>query len=182
MSATLTKAANPVSNCGALLLVDIPGYAKALQAIAAAHGEAVLAFTPSVTALLDGVIAGLVPPYRVSTREGDRVVLYGPATTFSASGDEVIDSLSYCYAEFRRRRNEAAASMACHCTGCTSIRALELRIVLHWGSYGPGVTMAQLLIHDTATDHAYVLVTKPAAEHLGIALHQPVSYTSAVKL
>lgn len=192
MTATMARTSAQGRTAGLLLMAEIPGYASVLRAVAAAHGEVVMAFSRAVTGLLDKVAAGLVPPYRFAKREGDAVLLHLPWDACQMRGDEAVDYLDYCYAEFRRQRNEAVAQMACDCSACAQLHGLELTFVLHWGNYtlqpvpgghellGSGVTTVQFLLKNRSAAGASALVTKAAAENLDLVLEPSAGPASCV--
>ena len=196
---TTTMRQAPSGTQGALLLADISGYTSFLQAVAAAHGEEMAtmpelpAAYPLITSLLDGIVGGLVPPFRFSKLEGDAVFAYGPHDALDVRGEALMACLKDCYADFQTRRNEAANLMFCDCSACGILHELELKFVLHWGSYalqsiagqnellGPDVTMAHLLMKNSVAASvgrsAYALVTEAAAEQLGISLDDATTHT-----
>lgn len=173
---------------GVLLLADISGYTRFLQAVAAAHGEEMATMPelpvayPLITSLLNGIVERVVPPFRLAKLEGDAVFAYAPDDTFEHRGSSVVDCIRNCYADFRQRRDEAVDLMFCNCSACERLRDLELKFVLHWGNYavqsiaghselmGPDVTMAHKLLKKNVSDvvgrSAYGLLTEPAARRL----------------
>jgi hypothetical protein len=184
---------------GALLLADISGYTAFLQAVAGAHAADMAAGTfvpeayPLLTSLLDGIVERIAPPFALSKLEGDAVFAFAADDELRLRGQAVLDHLAACYGAYRDRLAEASAMMACTCDACLSIGGLELKFVLHHGSYvvqsvaghrellGPEVTIAHLLLKNHVADllgrRAYVLVTGPAAAQLDLPLvrAQPVT-------
>ncbi len=177
---------------GVFVLADISGYTAFLQSVGAAHGEAMAAAPevpaayPMMTSLLDGIVESLTPAFVLSKLEGDAVFAYASADSFSLHGGEVLDCVRGCYAAYRDRRDKTENLMLCECEACSRLSTLELKFVLHHGSYvmqsivgreellGPDVTMAHLLLKNTVVDElgatAYALVTDAAVEQLDIPL------------
>ncbi len=188
--------------CGALLLADISGYTAFLQAVAGAHGEQMATMTelpaayPLMTSLLNGIVTKLVPPFRLAKLEGDAVFAYGPEDTFDYRGDAVVECMRNCYDDYRRRRDEAVRLMFCDCVACERLGDLELKFVMHWGSYavqsiagneellGPDVTMAHLLLKNNVSNAvggaAYGLLTQSAAERLDVPLDQAARHSESI--
>ncbi len=137
-----------------------------------------------MTSLLDGIVERLVPPFVFSKLEGDAVFAYAPEGSFPLRGRSVLDCMAGCYASFRERRDRTENLMLCTCRACTRLHDLDLKFVVHQGSYvlqsiagheellGPDVTMAHLLLKNSVVDEfgrsAYALVTEPAMTHLEI--------------
>jgi hypothetical protein len=184
---------------GTLLLADISGYTAFLQAVAGAHaadmaaGRFVPKAYPLLTSLLDGIVGRIAPPFVLSKLEGDAVFAFAAEGELGVRGQSVVDCLTACYGVYRTRLNEARQLMACSCDACLSIGGLELKFVLHHGSYivqsiaghqellGPEVTISHLLLKNHVTDligrSAYALVTESAVAHLGIPLERAVPIT-----
>ncbi len=187
---------------GVLLLADISGYTRFLQAVATAHGEEMATMAelpaayPLITSLLDGIVARLVPPYQLSKFEGDAVFAYAPEEGFDSRGGSVVEQVRQCYADYRARRDKAVELMFCDCSACEGLHELELKFVLHWGNYvvqsiaghdellGPDVTMAHLLLKNNVADlvgrSAYALVTQAAAQRLGVPLDDAKRHTESL--
>lgn len=184
---------------GVLLLADISGYTGFLQTVATAHGAEMAtmpelpAAYPLITSLLDGIVTGLVPPFRLSKLEGDAVFAYAPGDEFEHRGDAVVETLRDCYRQYQERRDEAVTLMFCDCAACHGLGELELKFVLHWGNYvvqsiagheeilGPDVTMAHLLLKNNVSDvvgrSAYALVTESASQQLQVPLGDSATHT-----
>jgi hypothetical protein len=177
---------------GFFVLADISGYTAFLQSVNEAHGAEMAAAPevpaayPMMTSLLDGIVERLVPPFTLSKFEGDAVFAYAPQASLPLRGQPALDCLVGCYASFRERRDRTDNLMLCNCSACSRLNDLELKFVVHQGSYvlqsiagheellGPDVTMAHLLLKNSVVDafgrSAYALVTEPAVTHLEIPL------------
>ena len=184
---------------GALLLADISGYTGFLQAVANAHGAEMAtmpelpAAYPLITSLLDGIVTKLVPPFNLSKLEGDAVFAYAPEETYDSRGASVVATLQDCYTDFRDRRDEAVKLMFCDCQACEGLNTLELKFVLHWGTYvvqsiaghqellGPDVTMAHLLLKNSVSDvvgcAAYAMLTETAAQQLEVPVDDSTGHS-----
>lgn len=184
---------------GVLLLADISGYTRFLQDVAAEHGAEMAAMPelpaayPLITSLLDGIIGRIVPPFRLSKLEGDAVFAYSSDDSFDRRGEDVVACMRECYADFLNRRDEAQKLMFCSCSACGRLHELELKFVLHWGTYvvqsiaghdellGPDVTMAHLLLKNRVAEmvgqSAYALLTESAARQLDVPLAQATPHT-----
>lgn len=199
MSESPAKISAPRGTRGVLLLADISGYTAFLQAVANTHGAEMAtmpelpAAYPLMTSLLDGIVARLVPPFSLSKLEGDAVFAYAAGDTFDSRGDSVVGALEACYADFRGRRDEAVKLMFCDCAACKGLNTLELKFVVHWGTYvvqsiaghqelmGPDVVMAHRLLKNNVSSvvgcSAYVLVTDTAAQQLEVPVGGSTAHT-----
>lgn len=175
---------------GPLLLADISGYTGFLQTVAEAHRDDAFAGgrVPDayalVSSLLDGIIERIVPPFTLSKVEGDAVFAFARDDDDIPRGAALLDCLSACYASFRERLAGAEQIWTCRCTACSRVDGLDLKFVLHSGSYvvqsiaggrelvGPEVVMAHRLLKNHAAElighSAYALITEAAASRLAV--------------
>ena len=137
-----------------------------------------------LSGLLDGIVGRIVPPFTLSKLEGDAVFAYSDDSTSIPRGQEALDCLGKCYADFRHRVDNVYAISTCWCDACSGIDRLDLKFVLHAGSFvvqdiagqrelvGPQVVLAHRLLKSRAADlvghNGYVLVTDAAADALDI--------------
>jgi hypothetical protein len=174
-----------------LVLADISGYTRFLAAVGSAHqeqleqGQAPAAY-PLMTTLLDGIVQNLVPPFVLAKLEGDAVFGFADDGTLAIRGPAMTDCLHRCYASFREHLQRTEEALTCSCDACISVSSLDLKFVLHHGSYvaqsiagnaellGPDVTMAhQMLKNDvieTTGWHAYALMSVAAADYLQVSV------------
>lgn len=186
---------------GVLLLADISGYTAFLQAVANTHGAEMATMTelpaayPLMTSLLDGIVTKLVPPFSLSKLEGDAVFAYAADDSLDSGGGSVVETLKSCYDDFRDRRDEAVRLMFCDCSACAGLNTLELKFVVHSGTYvlqsiaghqelmGPDVTMAHLLLKNNVSNvvgcSAYALVTQTAAAQLDVPVSESTPHTES---
>jgi hypothetical protein len=176
---------------GPLLLADISGYTSFLQAVAEAHRDDAFADgrVPDayglVASLIDGIVERIDPPFTLSKLEGDAVFAFArdddPAFP---RGSALLHCLAACYAGFRERLAGAREVWACRCDACIRVDSLELKFVLHAGSYvvqsvaggrelvGSEVVLAHRLLKNHAADlighGAYALITEAAASRLDV--------------
>jgi hypothetical protein len=186
----MTMPSTPIAATGPLLLADISGYTSFLRAVAEAHrddafaGGAVPPAYAMMAELLDGIVRKLVPPFALSKLEGDAVFGYAVDEADVPRGAEMLGCFVGCYADFRRRLDGAYEIWACRCVACSRIDELDLKFVLHAGSFvihsvaggrelvGPEVVMAHRLLKTGAAElvghGAYVLVTDEAAARFDV--------------
>jgi hypothetical protein len=182
--------AGPAS--GPLLLADISGYTSFLQAVEEAHRDDAFAggHVPDayglVSSLLDGIVERIVPPFTLSKIEGDAVFAFAPDGEDVPRGAALLDCLAACYAAFRDLLAGAEQVWTCRCNACSRVSGLDLKFVLHAGSYvvqsiaggrelvGPEVVIAHRLLKNHAAEvigrAAYALITEAAATRLAVPL------------
>lgn len=170
------------------MLADISGYTGFLDAVTTAHhgdlfgGETVPAAYPLISTLLDGIIGRLVPPFTLAKLEGDAVFAYATTNDALPRGDAVLACMTGCYAGFRAQLADARGLWTCQCDACVRVATLDLKFVLHAGSFviqsigggrelaGPDVVIAHRLLKNHATEmlgtHAYALATAEAMRRL----------------
>ncbi len=175
---------------GPLLLADIGGYTSFLRAVATAHeadafaNGAIPDAYAMMSSLLDGIVGRLVPPFTLSKLEGDAVFAYATDATPLPQGVGLLACIETCYAEFRARLAAAHDIWTCRCGACMRIDALDLKFILHSGSFviqeiagraelaGPEVVMAHRLLKNDAADlvghGAYALLTAAAVTRYAV--------------
>ena len=185
MTASLPQSS---SRRGALLLADISGYTGFLQGVADAHRALIIeADEPPqayalLSQLLDTMHESIVPQFRLAKFEGDAI--FAVEAEPIPHGDAALDCLHACYAAFRARLADAESQWTCNCMACARIGDLDLKFVLHHGSYvaqpiagheeflGPDVNLVHRLLknhaHDLVGRVPYALVTDAAAASLEI--------------
>ena len=191
----------PAAASGPLLLADISGYTSFLQLVVVAHQADAFAdgAVPDayqvVSSLLDGIVTTLVPPFTLSKVEGDAVFAFATDEAPVPQGAALLDVLAGCYSEFRHRLATAHEIWTCTCDACARIDALDLKFILHAGSFvlhqiagrqelaGPDVVMAHRLLKNGAAEAigtgAYTLVTDAAASRLDIPTARGVEVVEA---
>lgn len=170
-----------------LILADISGYTRFLSDVGNAHalemevGDMPSAY-PLMTTLLDAIVASLAPPFVLAKLEGDAVFAYADEGSLEMRGDALRTCLMGCYRSFRQHLERTQEAMTCSCSACSTVSTLDLKFVLHHGSYfaqtiagnlellGPDVTFAHQMLKNDVTAvtgwRAYALVTESAADYL----------------
>ena len=134
--------------------------------------------------LLDGIVGSVVPPFALLELEGDAVFAYAANSAPVPRGAAMLDCLTGCYADFRRRVGMARGIWPCWCDACARIDVLDLKFIVHAGAYviqeiagrrklvGPEVVMAHRLLKNGAAElvghGAYALITAAAAARFDI--------------
>ena len=175
---------------GLFLLADISGYTGFLQAVDDAHGldmsasgEVPPAY-PLMSTLLDGIIGSVVPPFTLSKLEGDAVFAFAVELADVPRHEALLAFLQACYDSFRTQLAALEQALTCNCDACSRGAALDLKFVLHTGSFvmqsigggrelvGPDVVMVHRLLKNGGSallgHSAYALLTDAAVDRLGI--------------
>lgn len=138
-----------------------------------------------MSSLLEGIVTKVVPPFTLAKLEGDAVFAIAGADDDVPTGDALLACLRACHADFRARLAEVGEVWTCTCNACLRADALELKFILHAGSYvvqeiagsrevtGPDVVLAHRLLKNHATEAAgtggYALLTDAAIRRLVVA-------------
>jgi len=171
------------------VLADISGYTGFLATVGEAHrieleaGDTPPAY-PLMTTLLDAIVQSLTPPFTLSKLEGDAVFAYADDDTWTAAGADLVSCMRGCYATFREHLRKTENALTCSCDACVSGARLDLKFILHHGSYvaqtiagntellGPDVTTAHRMLKNdvvAATGWpAYALISSAAAVYHGL--------------
>lgn len=175
---------------GLFLLADISGYTAFLRAVDDAHGldmsasgEVPPAY-PLMSTLLDGIIGSVVPPLTLSKLEGDAVFAFAVDLADVPQDQALLGFLQAGYDSFRAQLAALELARTCNCSACSGGAALDLKFVLHTGSFvmqsigggrelvGPDVVMAHRLLKNGGSallgHSAYALLTNAVVDRLGI--------------
>ncbi len=115
----------PAAQPMCMLIADISGYTRYLAGVELEHSLDVL------TDLLDVIVSGLKPNFRLSRVEGDAAFMFAPGETLD--GSMLMDTIEGCYFGFRRRRRDIHQSTSCPCKACLRIPDLDLKFIVHHG-------------------------------------------------
>ena len=112
------------------------------------------------------------------------------------TGNDLVSCITDCYAEFTSRLDETGLTWTCTCNVCEVKNTLDLKFVVHHGSYivqaigthvevlGPDITVAHRLVKNTAVSKvgtpARVLFSGEAESALRLALKDAVRFTEPV--
>jgi Protein of unknown function (DUF2652) len=187
---------------GAILLADISGYTVFLEDVKLEHAEDSFADgqIPYAYGLMSNLLGGIVqqiePPFTFVKFEGDAV--FALVEDGSAPrGADFVGYITACYTEFTDRLDEAGLTWTCTCNACEVKKTLDLKFVVHHGSYfvqaigsqievlGPDVTVAHRLMKNSAVEQvgsrAYALFTEAAETALDLQLGDGVRFTEQVE-
>ena len=175
---------------GYLLLADISGYTNFMGHVGEAHGvdfsEGIPPGFALMGALLDAVAEGVGDSFTVVKFEGDAVFAIAPATSLDGRGSLVVQTLRTTYDDFLSARVRADEGRGDHqCNACIVVGSLDLKMVLHEGSYvvqtvqrqpellGHAVNVVHRMLKSTVAEvvnhRHYLHVSDVAATRLGLA-------------
>ena len=184
---------------GLFLLADISGYTGFLQAVGDAHGSDMYASGevppayPLMTSLLEGIIGSVVPPLSLSKLEGDAVFAFAFDLDDVPRGAALLGFLQAAYDRFRTQLAALEQALTCTCNACARGAALDLKFVLHTGSFmmqsigggrelvGPDVVMVHRLLKNGGSallgHSAYALLTDAAVKRLDVPVEGSMPMT-----
>src|SRR4029078_11188547 len=102
----------PKAESACFLIADISGYTNFLHAVELDHAQDIIAD------LMDTVVRGLRPPFRLAKFEGDAAFVY--ALTEKVDGSLLQDSIEAAYFKFRRRRRDVKQASSCEGKTCVA--------------------------------------------------------------
>lgn len=117
--------AKPESAC--FVIADISGYTSYLAGVELDHAHDIIAD------LMDKVLKGLRPPFRLAKFEGDAVFVY--AATDRIDGSLLQDAIESAYFAFRKRLRDIKQASTCECNACRRMGTLDLKFVIHHGEF-----------------------------------------------
>jgi uncharacterized protein DUF2652 len=158
---------------GFLILADISGFTAFVAATELEHGAQITGV------LLETVMRRLSPPLEIQELEGDAVFALGPDRTVT-DGGVVPALLGDAFAAFTEQQRELAGDASCACGACRDTARLSLKLIAHHGRFvrqivggrsrvtGPAVVLAHRLLKNSVGSGAYLLLTQPAMERIGL--------------
>ena len=166
--------AKPESAC--FVIADISGYTSFLAGVELDHAQDIIAD------VMDTVVRGLRPPFRLAKFEGDAAFVY--AVTERIDGTLLQDSIEGAYFAFRKRLRSIKQSTTCECNACSRMQDLDLKFVTHHGEFikhkmagreelaGRDVILIHRLLKNAVNEkfgrHAYALYSDACIQTMGI--------------
>ena len=162
---------------GFLLIADITGYTQYLSKSELEHAQGIL------TALLELLIDRTRPPLVISRLAGDAVISYALQNNFM-QGQTFVEMIEDTYVAFRKAIERMVLNNACRCNACVNVSSLDLKFIVHYGSFGiqqlsahpelvgSEVNLIHRLLKNQVTEktgaRAYALYTDAAIRQLAI--------------
>jgi hypothetical protein len=158
------------------VIADISGYTSFLAGVELDHAQDILAD------LMDTVVKGLRPPFRLAKFEGDAAFVY--AVTAKVDGSMLQDIIESAYFKFRRRLRDIKQASVCECKACAGMGDLDFKFVAHHGEMvkqkmggreelaGRDVILVHRLLKNTVSEkigsRAYALYSDACIQTMGI--------------
>jgi len=157
-------------------IADISGYTGFLAAVELDHAQDIVAD------LMETVVKGLRPPFRLAKFEGDAAFVYAEAE--KVDGSLLQDAIEGAYFKFRRRLRDVRLASTCECRACAAMTDLDFKFVVHRGEMvrqkmggraelaGRDVIVVHRLLKNTVGEklggHAYALYSDAAIRSMGV--------------
>jgi uncharacterized protein YndB with AHSA1/START domain len=157
-------------------IADISGYTSFVAGVELDHAQDIIAD------LMDTVVKGLRPPFRLAKFEGDAAFVY--AATAKVDGSMLQDIIESAYFKFRRRLRDIKQASACECKACAAMGDLDFKFVVHHGETvkqkmggreelaGRDVILVHRLLKNTVSEkigsRAYALYSDACIQTMGI--------------
>ncbi len=158
------------------VIADISGYTSFLAGVELDHAQDILAD------LMDTVVKGLRPPFRLAKFEGDAAFVY--AATAKIDGSMLQDIIESAYFTFRRRLRDIKQASVCECKACAAMGDLDFKFVAHHGEMvkqkmggreelaGRDVIIVHRLLKNTVSEklggRAYAIYSDACVQTVGI--------------
>ena len=166
----------PKPELACFVIADISGYTSFLAGVELDHAQDIIAD------LMDTVVKGLRPPFRLAKFEGDAAFVY--AVTAKVDGSMLQDTIKSAYFKFRRRLRDIKQASACECKACAAMGDLDFKFVSHHGEMvkqkmggreelaGRDVILVHRLLKNTVSEkvgrRAYALYSDACIQTMGI--------------
>jgi len=182
----------PKPESGYFVIADISGYTSFLAGVELDHAQDIIAD------LMDTVVKGLRPPFRLAKFEGDAAFVY--AATAKIDGSMLQDIIESAYFTFRRRLRDIKQASVCGCKACAAMGDLDFKCVAHHGEMvkqkmggreelaGRDVIVVHRLLKNTVSekvgDRAYALYSDACVQMVGIdpAAHGLVEHHETIDI
>jgi carbon monoxide dehydrogenase subunit G len=145
-----------------LLIADISGYTRFLQASELDHARGIL------TDLLGVLVDQTRPPLVISRLEGDAVFSYQLSTV---SGQTVVEMLEATYVAFRRAIELIVLNTTCECNACANVGTLDLKFFVHHGEFALQQIGERRELLGTPVNTAHRLTKNTVKEKTGITAY-----------
>ncbi len=162
---------------GHLVIADISGYTRFLTESELEHANGI------IEDLLNATIRAIDAPLRLSTIEGDAILLYGELVEGTV-GQTMVESVERLYVAFSGALETMVLNTTCQCNACVNINTLGMKIVMHCGEFamssiggretitGPDVIVAHRLLKNQVVERTgiedYFLLTQACVDALGV--------------
>src|SRR4030095_12574973 len=166
----------PKTESATFVIADISGYTSFLAGVELDHAHDILAD------VMDKVVKGVRPPFRLAKFEGDAAFFYSIADKVDGSLFE--DAMESAYFGFRKRLRDIHQATSCECNACRKMQDLDLKFVIHHGEFikrkmagreelaGRDVIVVHRLLKNAVKErlggHAYALYTDASIHALVI--------------
>ena len=188
----------PKAETAYFAIADISGYTNFLAAVELDHAQDIIAD------LMDTVVKGLRPPFRLAKFEGDAAFVYAAAE--KVDGSLLQDAIEGAYFKFRRRLRDVRQASTCECRACVAMGELDFKFVVHYGEMvkhkmggreelaGRDVILVHRLLKNAVSEkiggRAYALYSDAVIRSMGvdpvaqglIAHHETINVIGDVKL
>ena len=164
----------PESAC--FVIADISGYTRFLAGVELDHAQDIIAD------VMDTVVRGLRPPFRLAKFEGDAAFVY--AVTDKIDGSLLQDAIESAYFAFRKRLRNIRQATSCECRACSRMQDLDLKFVSHHGEFikhkmagreelaGRDVILIHRLLKNSVNErfggHAYALYSDACIQAMSV--------------
>jgi uncharacterized protein YndB with AHSA1/START domain len=113
---------------GYLVIADISGYTAFLTQVELEHAEGIM------KGLFDTLVKEMKSPLVISKLEGDAIFAYAPEGSF-VQGQTLLEAIENIYCAFAMSLESMQLNTDCSCKACELMPTLDLKFVLHHGTY-----------------------------------------------
>jgi len=113
---------------GYLLITDISGYTSFLTQVELEHAEGIM------KSLFDTLVKEMKSPLTISKLEGDAIFAYAKEGSF-VRGQSLLEAIENIYCAFALSLESMQRNTTCTCKACELIPTLDLKFILHYGTY-----------------------------------------------
>ena len=163
---------------GCLIIADISGYTKYLTGVELDHSTDILAD------LINTIVKSMAGTFTLAKLEGDAIFSYAADPEDLSEGPSLVTLIEGTYFAFRHRQSVIDRATTCTCDACRKIPTLNLKFVVHHGSYvvhevagskelvGPDVIVAHRLLKNEVKEkfglNGYAFFSGHCAERYGL--------------
>ena len=169
---------NTGAQSGYIVLADLTGFDAYIAAVELEHAQEILA------GLMEFLVHQLSPPLVFSSIHRDAILAFSEPGS-EPSGELLFQLLEAAYRAFRNQLITIERETSCGCQACLTIPRLDLKFIVHYGSYSVSLLGEKRELNglDTefvrdrlakdqvaAGERAYALFTSKAVERMGVQM------------
>jgi uncharacterized protein YndB with AHSA1/START domain len=149
---------------GYFVITDISGYTAYLTSVELEHAEGIM------KSLFDTLVKEMQSPLTISKLEGDAIFAYAKEGSF-VQGQTLLEAIEKIYCAFAMSLESMQRSTTCTCKACELMPTLDLKFILHHGTYMLSEIVGRQELSGTDVILAHRLLKNNISETTGVVAY-----------